>query len=379
MRPLSEKKNRLSRATETEAAPSPAESATASAHRRAIRVWLWAVAALLVLMVMVGGATRLTDSGLSIVEWRPVTGVLPPMSEKAWEVEFDKYKASSEYELINKGMTLDEFRRIYWWEWAHRLLGRLIGAAFLLPLVFFQLRRWIEPKLKGRLWLIFALGALQGAIGWWMVASGLAIHLTIACIILVAVIWTARSLAPANRIAGSSASPRRLALAAATILGLLVAQIALGGMVAGLKAGLVYDTWPLIDGAFIPPRAHLLSLHPVWMNLLDNHLAVQFTHRMVAYLLLGVAVLHAADCTYHDHGRAGAIALAGVLLMQATLGILTLLWHVPISLALAHQSVAVVALIMATLHAANLRAGKASAVVSGDGNARAMAEHFSAA
>jgi heme a synthase len=390
MRPLSEKKNPPSRATEAEGAQSPTGPATASAHRRAIRVWLWAVAALLVLMVMVGGATRLTDSGLSIVEWRPVTGVLPPMSATAWVIEFDKYKTSSEYELINKGMTLDEFKRIYWWEWAHRLLGRLIGVAFLLPLVFFQLRGWIEPKLKGRLWFIFALGALQGAIGWWMVASGLveridvaqerlAIHLTTACIILVAVIWTARSLAKANRIAGSGAGPRRLALAAATILGLLVAQIALGGMVAGLKAGLVYDTWPLIDGAFIPPRAHLLSLHPVWMNLLDNHLAVQFTHRMVAYLLLGLAVLHAADCTYHDHGRAGAIALAGVLLMQATLGILTLLWHVPISLALAHQSVAVVALIMATLHAANLRAGKASAVVSGDGNARAVAEHFSAA
>src|SRR5205823_5311647 len=168
-----------------------AHTAAAGAHRRAIRVWLNSIAALLVLMVMVGGATRLTDSGLSIVEWRPVTGVLPPMSATAWAVEFDKYKTSSEYELINKGMTLDEFERIYWWEWAHRLLGRLIGAAFLLPLVFFQLRGWIQPKLKGRLWFIFALGALQGAIGWWMVASGLveridvaqerlAIHLTTA-------------------------------------------------------------------------------------------------------------------------------------------------------------------------------------------------------
>ena len=154
MRPLSEKKNPPSRVTEAQGAQSPTDPATASAHRRAIRVWLWAVAALLVLMVMVGGATRLTDSGLSIVEWRPVTGVLPPMSATAWAVEFDKYKTSSEYELINKGMTLDEFKRIYWWEWAHRLLGRLIGAAFLLPLVFFQLRGWIEPKLKGRLWCI---------------------------------------------------------------------------------------------------------------------------------------------------------------------------------------------------------------------------------
>ena len=160
-------------------------------------------------MVMVGGATRLTNSGLSIVEWRPVTGALPPFSEQAWMVEFDKYKTSSEYELVNKGMTLNQFKRIYWWEWGHRLLGRVIGAAFLLPLLFFQLRGWVEPGLKGRLWFVFALGALQGAIGWWMVASGLvgrvdvaqerlAIHLTTACVILVAVIWTARSIAPAN-------------------------------------------------------------------------------------------------------------------------------------------------------------------------------------
>ena len=148
-------------------------------------------------MVMVGGATRLTDSGLSIVEWRPVTGVVPPVSERAWMFEFEKYKTSSEYELANKGMSLDEFKRIYWWEWVHRLLGRLIGAAFLLPLLFFQLRGWIEPGLKWRLWLVFALGAVQGAIGWWMVASGLvgrvdvaqerlAIHLTMACLILIA-------------------------------------------------------------------------------------------------------------------------------------------------------------------------------------------------
>src|SRR5262249_12496822 len=182
-----------------------AHSATTE-HSRAIQVWLYAIAALLVLMVMVGGATRLTDSGLSIVEWRPVTGVLPPVGQGAWMVEFEKYKTSSEYELANKGMTLDEFKRIYWWEWAHRLLGRLIGAAFLLPLLFFHLRGLSEPGLKWRLWLIFALGALQGAIGWWMVASGLvgrvdvaqerlAIHLTTACLILIAVVWTSRDLA----------------------------------------------------------------------------------------------------------------------------------------------------------------------------------------
>ena len=392
MRPLSEKKSPSSRATElTTPTPNPSpqrggEPAIASAHRRAIRLWLWTVAALLVLMVMVGGATRLTDSGLSIVEWRPVTGVLPPLNQKAWVVELEKYKTSSEYELVNKGMTLDEFKRIYWWEWVHRLLGRLIGAAFLLPLLFFQLRGWIEPRFKGRLWFIFALGSLQGAIGWWMVASGLvgrvnvaqerlAIHLTTACIILVAVIWTIRSLAPGRSVIGNVSGPRQLALTAATILGLLVVQIALGGLVAGLRAGLVYDTWPLIDGAFIPPRAHLFFLDPLWMNLLDNHLAVQFTHRMLAYLLLGLAVLHAADCTYHHHDRGGAIALAGVLLMQATLGILTLLLHVPILLALAHQSVAILALIVATVHAASLRAGS-SADALRDAKAPAMADHL---
>ncbi|HEY2184182.1 MAG TPA: COX15/CtaA family protein, partial [Xanthobacteraceae bacterium] len=388
-----------------------------SAHRRAIRLWLYCVAALLVLMVMVGGITRLTDSGLSIVEWRPVTGVVPPLSEEAWRAELDKYKTSSEYELVNKGMTLDEFKRIYWWEWVHRLLGRMIGAAFLLPLLFFQLRGWVEPGLRARLWFIFALGALQGALGWWMVASGLvgrvdvaqerlAIHLTTACVILIAVLWTARSLlipppcrqgyriwsisgrrlspiglsvwllGPGSSLARRAGLARpghetppvpaecsegvfarterepgprgrvlnpgpicdgpaltrggrpRLTLTAVAILGLLVVQIALGGLVAGLKAGLVYDTWPLIDGAFIPSRTHLFMLHPVWMNFLDNHLAVQFAHRMGAYLLVGVAAIHALDCTHHERGRAGAIALLGVLLVQAALGILTLLWHV---------------------------------------------------
>ena len=390
MRRLSEKRSLFSKATEAKGARFDADPQIVSAHRRAIRLWLYGVAFLVVLMVMVGGATRLTDSGLSIVEWRPVTGALPPFSEQAWMVEFDKYKTSSEYELVNKGMTLNEFKRIYWWEWGHRLLGRVIGAAFLLPLLFFQLRGWVEPGLKGRLWFVFALGALQGAIGWWMVASGLvgrvdvaqerlAIHLTTACVILVAVIWTARSIAPAN-VPRTGRVPRRLTLTTAAILVLLIVQIALGGMVAGLKAGLVYDTWPLMEGAFIPPRAHLFLLDPVWMNLLDNHLAVQFIHRMVAYLLLGLSALHALDCAYHDHGRAGAIALACVLVVQATVGILTLLWHVPIVLALVHQSVGILALIVATVHAASLRAAPASAAAtSGDGKGRAVAERLSAA
>jgi cytochrome c oxidase assembly protein subunit 15 len=331
-----------------------------------IQAWLYAIAALLVLMVMVGGATRLTDSGLSIVEWRPVTGVVPPLSESVWAAEFEKYKTSSEYELVNKGMSLHEFKRIYWWEWAHRLLGRLIGAAFLIPLVFFAFRGWIERRIRWRLWCIFGLGALQGAIGWWMVASGLvgrvdvaqerlAVHLLMACLILTAIIWTARLLTPAAATGAVRGAPRRLGASATSILVLLLGQIALGGLVAGLKAGLIYNTWPLIDGAFIPPREHLLLLHPPWLNLLDNHLAVQFTHRMVAYVLVALAGLHAADCFWHRVCIGSAVMLALVLFLQAMLGIATLLLQVPILLALAHQAVALGALIAATLHAENLR------------------------
>ena len=370
----------------------PSDPAIIDAHRHIVRFWLHGVAVLIALMVIVGGITRLTDSGLSIVEWRPVTGTVPPLSENAWAAEFEKYKTSSEYELVNKGMTLSEFKRIYWWEWVHRLLGRVIGAAFLLPLLFFQFRGWIEPRIKWRLWMIFALGALQGGIGWWMVASGLvgrvdvaqerlSIHLTMACLILIAVVWTARRLAPVTSVASpvpvANAIPRRLAWTAVAILSLLVVQIALGGLVAGLKAGLVYNTWPLIDGALIPAREHLFLLAPAWTNLIDNHLAVQFTHRVVAYLLVALAVFHAADCTYHNECRVSAIALASVLLLQATLGVAALLWHVPMLLALAHQSVAVIALVVATVHAANLLAGRPRAVTHRDGGT--MTERLSAA
>jgi heme a synthase len=339
-------------------------------------------------MVIVGGITRLTVSGLSIVEWRPVTGAVPPLNESAWATEFEKYKTSSQYQLLNKGMSLGEFKRIYWWEWAHRLLGRLIGAAFLLPLLFFQFRGWIERELRWRLWLIFGLGALQGAIGWWMVASGLvgrvdvaqerlSIHLTMACLILIAVIWTARFLLPPR--AAVTPMPRRLARSSVVLLGLLVVQIALGGLVAGLKAGHIYNTWPFIDGGFIPSRDRLLLLQPVWLNLTDNHLTVQFVHRMLAYLLVALAALHAADCTYQRAGRAGAITVACLLLLQATLGIATLLWHVPVLLALAHQTVAVAALMAAVVHAANLRAGAAQRVRYEDGEERRATERLSAA
>jgi cytochrome c oxidase assembly protein subunit 15 len=255
------------------------------------------------------------------------------------------------------------------------------------PLLFFQLRGWIEPKLKWRLWLIFALGGLQGVIGWWMVASGLvgrvdvaqerlAVHLTMACLILIALVWTARIIAPTRY---AAPAPWRLAPAAVMILTLLMAQIALGGLVAGLKAGLVYDTWPLIDGALLPDPARLFFYEPLWVNFVDNHLMVQFTHRMVAYLLVGLATLHAIDCAWNDSGlfRAGAFVLAAMLLVQAMLGIATLLSHVPISLALIHQAVAIIALIVATVHAGNLRAIRTSSAARDEWKDQARARQFS--
>ncbi|HEX2653081.1 MAG TPA: COX15/CtaA family protein, partial [Xanthobacteraceae bacterium] len=237
----------------------------------AIRVWLLTVVGLIFAMVLVGGATRLTESGLSIVEWKPITGVVPPLSDAAWQAEFEKYQAIPQYQQITKGMSLAEFKTIFWWEWAHRLLGRLIGAAFLLPFLFFLWRGWVRPELRGRLWTIFALGALQGGVGWWMVASGLAerievsqyrlaTHLLLACLIFVATLWTAQRLVPRP----VEPSTGRLRFTAVGLVVLILVQLYLGALVAGLRAGLIYNTWPLIDGAFIPAVAQLFPNSPWW-------------------------------------------------------------------------------------------------------------------
>src|ERR1700676_180052 len=210
--------------------------------RRAIRVWLLAVAALVFAMVVVGGATRLTESGLSITEWQPVSGALPPMSETAWQAQFDKYKAIPQYQALNPGMSLDAFKTIFWWEWTHRLLGRLIGVAFLLPFLWFLMKGRVEPRLRARLWMIFALGAVQGAVGWWMVASGLAgrvevsqyrlaFHLGLAGLIYVALVWTAQASAPRP----GATAPVRLQASAKLLLALVLAQIYLGALVTGLR------------------------------------------------------------------------------------------------------------------------------------------------
>jgi cytochrome c oxidase assembly protein subunit 15 len=343
---------------------------TRTSHR-AIQLWLYAMAALIVVMIVVGGATRLTDSGLSIVEWRPITGAIPPFSEADWVEEFGKYQTSSEYQIVNQGMTLDEFKKIYWWEWIHRMLGRIIGTAFLLPFLFFMWRGWIDRGLGICLGLIFAFGAVQAAIGWWMVASGLvgrvdvaherlAIHLTMACLIFSAIVATARGI---GRVPPLEPVPRRLAVEAGAILLVLLMQIALGGLVAGLKAGLIYDTWPLMDGAFIPAFENLLFLDPAWTNLLDNHLTVQFTHRMTAYLLIALVLVHALDCMRSGarEFRSRATVLVAIVLSQAAIGVATLLWHVPFSLALIHQATAILVLGVATVHFSDLRAASLSA------------------
>lgn len=334
-------------------------------RRRAIRLWLWAVAALIFGMVLVGGATRLTESGLSITEWQPVTGTLPPLSDAAWNAEFEKYKAIPQYQHMNRGMSLAEFKTIFWWEWAHRLLGRLIGAAFLLPFLWFLWRGFVEPGLRSRLWAIFALGAVQGGVGWWMVASGLAgrtevsqyrlaFHLTLACVIYVAIIWTAERLVPRQAVA----VPPRLRIGAIVLLVLVLAQIYLGALTAGLRAGLIYNTWPLIDGAFVPDAARLLFDQPLWRNFFENTLTVQFEHRMLAYAVLLVALLHAIDALRARGSVAtGAVALALAVTLQAALGILTLLYGVPIALGLAHQGLALAVLTIAGLHAARGAAG----------------------
>lgn len=341
----------------------------ADTRLRAVRFWLLAVAALVVAIVLVGGATRLTESGLSIVEWRPVTGALPPMSEAAWQAEFEKYKTIPQYQAVNRGMGLHDFKTIYWWEWSHRLLGRLIGVVFLLPLLWFLWKGWIGAGLRWRLWGILGLGAVQGAVGWWMVASGLAertsvsqyrlaFHLTLACTIYAALIWTWRRLCPPSPFEPAP----RLRRTAVVLLVLVFLQIYLGALVAGLDAGLVYNTWPHIDGAWVPALDRLMFLSPAWRNFFENDLTVQFMHRLVAYGLWTVAILHAVDAARTARPAAGTAAmLALAVTVQAAIGIATLLHQVPISLALLHQGMAVVVLTVAVIHAERMIPRRAGA------------------
>ena len=330
--------------------------------RAAVRLWLYAVAILIIAMVVVGGATRLTESGLSITEWKPVTGALPPRMEADWQAEFDKYRAIPQYEILNKGMGLEAFKRIYWWEWGHRLLGRVIGFAFLLPFLWFAWRGVLRGRLLVKCLALFVLGGLQGAVGWWMVASGLtarvsvsqyrlAVHLTLACIILSAIVAVPRPLSPEPPQVGGGRPGATAGGPGVLGLGPMFA----GGLVAGLDAGMAYNTWPLMDGHLIPPAAQLAAAEPFWRNLFENALTVQFNHRMIAYALWTLALLHALDTR-----RVGGVmvqrawVLFALVTAQASLGILTLIHQVPIDLALAHQFGAPLVLVVATLHLGGL-------------------------
>jgi cytochrome c oxidase assembly protein subunit 15 len=329
------------------------------ANRRLVRRWLGVVLFVLFALVLVGGATRLTESGLSITEWKPIHGAIPPLTAEEWQEEFALYQRIPQYEQINKGMTIDEFKTIFWWEWAHRLLARGIGLVFALPLAVFWLTGRIERRIRWPLVGLLALGGFQGFIGWWMVSSGLAdrvsvsqyrlaTHLTIACLIFAGSVWIMRGLSPHSRDRAPTGRSRRMA---AIIACMAIFQIYLGALVAGLDAGLTYNTWPLMDDALVP--GGLFVQQPWWINLFENPKTVQFVHRIGAYVLFALVLMHmiaslrAAPETTHARR---SVLLFGLVSLQALIGIVTLVWQVPLSWALAHQGGALVVLGFAIAH-----------------------------
>jgi cytochrome c oxidase assembly protein subunit 15 len=315
-------------------------------------------------MIVVGGVTRLTHSGLSITEWQPIVGTLPPLDAADWDEAFAKYQQTPEYQQVNKGMALDDFKGIFWWEYWHRLLGRLIGVAFFVPLVWFAVRRMIPPGYAGRLAAVFVLGGLQGALGWYMVQSGLVddprvsqfrltAHLTLAFVILGAMWWIALSLLMPARTGMAKRPVRDRARSAQRWAGAFAALVVLmvmsGGLVAGIRAGFAYNTFPLMHGQWVP--AEILLLEPWWKNLFYNMATVQFVHRLTAWTLAVAApivwwrVHRNPDAS--KRARAGATLLVAMLAVQVALGIMTLLHVVPLPLAAAHQAGAVLLFVLA--------------------------------
>jgi cytochrome c oxidase assembly protein subunit 15 len=327
------------------------EAQAAPRSMRPVALWLWSLAALVLLMVVVGGATRLTESGLSITEWKPVTGVIPPLSQADWMAEFDKYKQIPQFSTIFPDMDLGGFKFIYFWEWSHRLIGRLLGLALLIPLAGFWATGRLPGALKVKLLGVLALVGFQGFVGWWMVSSGLsdrvevaqqrlAVHLLLASLTLASLVWLAASLKPK-----SVSAPAGLRRFASLIVLMVFAQIGLGALVAGLRAGHVYNTWPFMDGHFAPPVNVLTSLTPLWRNLTDNVALVQFDHRLVAYALLALAALQAAVAArYGGKIALSAFILLALVVMQAAIGVVTLLLAVPLWAGLLHQAFAMIVL-----------------------------------
>ncbi|WP_417460763.1 COX15/CtaA family protein [Kordiimonas sp.] len=331
--------------------------------RRAVGIWLLFMAFTVFVMVVVGGATRLTESGLSIVDWRPVTGVLPPIGDEAWQAEFAKYQTSPEFKLKNYHMSIDDFKGIFYWEWAHRLLGRLIGLFFFVPMVWFWAKGRVPEGYKPRLAVLFILGGLQGLLGWYMVKSGLVdepavshyrltAHLSLALLIFAALFWTALSLLRPTAEGGPKLLKRLSHVFALT----LVLQIVMGALVAGLKAGHIFNTWPLMGDSFMPEG--LTTMEPVWRNFVDNAVTTQFDHRIGAYILsvLVIGIVLAARNATPAVRRAAAFLVATVV-MQMTLGIVMLLLEVPVSWGTAHQGGGAVVL-AATLYLMHLLRGR---------------------
>jgi cytochrome c oxidase assembly protein subunit 15 len=327
---------------------------------RFTRGWLLVLILLGFAMVLVGGATRLTESGLSITEWNLVTGVLPPFSDAAWRETFDLYRQSPQYELLNEGMSLADFKRIFWWEWAHRELGRFIGLVYVAGFLWIAVRRAAPPRTLAALVALGLLLGMQGLVGWIMVASGLepgmtavapvklALHLTLACLFFGAlVVMFVRVGAARERAAGATR------VAAYVLVLLAFVQIALGGLTAGHDAGLTYNTWPLMDGRLVPNG--VLLLEPVWRNVVENVTTIQFNHRLGAYVLTAAIIAYVVLARHESRPVRGRAALVvALVLAQMAIGIATLVHVVPMGLALAHQGMALILLLALVWNAAVL-------------------------
>ena len=333
-------------------------------YDRQVALWLVFCAAVVFGMIMLGAVTRLTGSGLSMVDWRPLMGVIPPLSEEAWQATFEQYKQYPEYQKVNLGMDVDGFKRIFMFEYLHRLLGRTIGVIFFFPMLYFALRRRVRPGLMPHLWVLFVLGGLQGLLGWYMVKSGLVneprvsqyrltSHLGLAVLIYAYMLWLAFDLVFARRAA--TPQPRPHANWAPWLIGLLYLMILSGGLVAGTRAGFAYPTWPLMGDSFIPPGLYAMS--PLWKSAFEDIVTVQFNHRMFAYLLFVLLNAYAWLLFRNSTARLArpaALMLAATLWLQVILGISTLLLHVPVAVATAHQGCAVL-LLSAMLFSAHVQ------------------------
>lgn len=335
-----------------------------SDRSRPVAIWLFIVAAMVFSMVVVGGATRLTDSGLSITQWQPIMGALPPMSDQAWRESFELYKQIPQYHLVNPDMTLEGYKGIFWWEWAHRLLGRTVGVAFAIPFIVFLIRRDIPRRLIWRCAVMLGLGGLQGLVGWWMVSSGLServsvaperlmTHLGLALALFVVLIWTALDAWNGAPRVEERSPWRGWALA---FLGAVFFQSLLGALVAGNDAGLVYNDWPLMNGRLFPADYFGAGL---WGTIAHSHGAVQLHHRLMAYALfvagIAIAVIARRDRPLAAGSKAIATALAVIVVLQASLGVWTLMAAVPITLGVLHQAGAAVLLAAATAFAWRVR------------------------